>query len=308
MLSNPTPRNNLHLRQRQHRRQNSTPTAFEAVKSEDLPSAVHLHQPRPRHAIYHRRGLSLDTRRQQFSPSAAMTTIGQDFTTVSTATTTNTHGPANHPQHVLRESQQQRTARPGIGTPINFDLLPNQHGETYLLSPQGTPQSHRFQNFAGQGMVPSAMGQTASDYSGAMNPTLDTSRFNSLTTGLSMGSEDLEFFNSDSALSTPTFLTFPEGALSATSQQGWMSEGETTSTRRTSRRISNGIMDRVAKFESMTTEGARPVTPSHQNVEGMSLAGWLPTSLLFTLVNKSTLTWINRLFSSDTERNPASSH
>ncbi|KAA8566663.1 hypothetical protein EYC84_009201 [Monilinia fructicola] len=51
MLSNPT--NNLQNRHRQHRRQNSTPTAFDAVKANNLP-------PVQRHA--HRRGMSLDTR------------------------------------------------------------------------------------------------------------------------------------------------------------------------------------------------------------------------------------------------------
>ncbi|KAF8860735.1 hypothetical protein BDZ45DRAFT_574080, partial [Acephala macrosclerotiorum] len=62
MLSNPT--NNLHNRQRQHRRQNSTPNAFEPVKVSNLPNIQ-------RHGG-HRRGMSLDTRRRQTPPQDYM--------------------------------------------------------------------------------------------------------------------------------------------------------------------------------------------------------------------------------------------
>jgi regulatory protein SWI5 len=87
-----------------------------------------------------------------------------------------------------------------------------------------------------------------------------------------LGSEDLEFFASDSALSTPTFLTFGDASADVASQQGWISEGETASTRRTSRRISNGIMDRVAKYENMVGPDAvqRPLTPPNQNAASAS--------------------------------------
>ncbi|RDL32666.1 C2H2 and C2HC zinc finger [Venustampulla echinocandica] len=77
MLSNPT--TNLHTRQRQHRRQNSTPTAFEPVKATNLRKIQ-------RHGA-HRRGMSLDQRRRQSPP--------QDI------------------EHILRETQQQRLVRPG---------------------------------------------------------------------------------------------------------------------------------------------------------------------------------------------------
>jgi regulatory protein SWI5 len=268
MLSNPTPQSNLHLRQRLHRRQNSTPTAFEAVKIEAQPNSPNLHQPRPRHGVSHRRGLSLDTRRQQLSPSTARTTVGQDFTTVSTTTTTNTKGLATHPQQVLRESQQQRAVRPGLRTPRNFDVQNTQDGENYLLSPQGTPHSQRFHSFVPQGANVPVSSQDFSDYLGKMNVDLKRQQFDFIANSASIGSESFGLFSSDSALSTPTYLTFADDLPSATSQQGWLSEGETTSTRRTSRRISNGILDRVAKFETMTMDAARPVTPPPQNAQG----------------------------------------
>jgi regulatory protein SWI5 len=78
-------------------------------------------------------------------------------------------------------------------------------------------------------------------------------------------SEDL--FNNGSALSTPTFMNFQESP----STQGWTSEGDTTSTRRSSRRISNGIMDRVNKFETLGLEDLqRPITPPNQNAASKS--------------------------------------
>src|SRR6478609_8776490 len=107
MLSNPS---GLHARQKQHRRQNSTPTAFEGVKIPNLPTT--------QRQSAHRRGLSLDIRRQQSSSTASPTTTStrQKY---MVSTNTNSTGLANHPQHnVLREAQQQRIqARPGTQNP-----------------------------------------------------------------------------------------------------------------------------------------------------------------------------------------------
>lgn len=84
--------------------------------------------------------------------------------------------------------------------------------------------------------------------------------------------QDFELYGADSALPTPTFLTFAEVSPSQSPNQGWMSEGETTNSCRSSRRISNGILDRVAKFESMGPEPiqvGRPYTPPGQNDNSM---------------------------------------
>jgi regulatory protein SWI5 len=81
-------------------------------------------------------------------------------------------------------------------------------------------------------------------------------------------SQDFELYPS-STLSTPTFVTFNESPSGA---PGWNSEGEVSSSRRSSRRISNGIMDRVSKFETMGTDNPeRPATPPHQNANGKRL-------------------------------------
>ena len=97
-----------------------------------------------------------------------------------------------------------------------------------------------------------------------------------------IGGSEFDLYGPDSALSTPTFITFPEPSPVG-SGQGWISEGETASThthththaRRASRRISNGILDKVVKFEAMGTDnvdglapGQRPATPPAQNVNG----------------------------------------
>ncbi|KAJ9311567.1 transcriptional regulator family: C2H2 zinc finger [Paecilomyces variotii] len=85
---------NLHTRYRQHRRQNSTPTAMEAMKTSSL-SATAMHQ-----YASHRRGLSLDQRSQEHQryqcPEDALSNPNM----------------YQHPQHVLREAQQQRLTRP----------------------------------------------------------------------------------------------------------------------------------------------------------------------------------------------------
>ncbi|KAK0612061.1 hypothetical protein B0T14DRAFT_340400 [Immersiella caudata] len=277
MLSNPPPSaSSLHARQRQHRRQNSTPSAFEAVKIAPLPNF----QQRAAH-MSHRRGLSLDTRRSQFSPTTPTTTIRQDYTTVST-TTTNT-GSTTTPQHVLREAQQQRIARPGHGQPSYGDIASQQQQQqqqqqtqqqqqhdNFLLTPGGTPHNAHFvDTMSAQGQM-ADMSCLPMDAYMAMSAMMKKNHAGFANNSMASGHE-FDMFGPDSALSTPTFMTFPEPSP-AGSGQGWISEGETASThsRRTSRRISNGIMDKVAKFEAMVnnTNGQRPATPPAQNANG----------------------------------------
>lgn len=277
MLSNPPTASNLHSRQRQHRRQNSTPTAFEAVKIAPLPR-FHNQQHRQPH-MSHRRGLSLDTHRLQVSPTRATTTTRQDYTTVSTSTTNKT-GLATTQQHVLRETQQQRIARPGPSQPP----FAAEEDENFLLSPHQTPHSQRYVNaLASQGHM-QEMGVPFDPYVGAVNgmykkktrPNYPHHGNNNNNDSCNAApGQDLDLFAADSALSTPTFVNFPDGGHAGSQQGGWISEDERASPegRRTSRRISNGIVDRVAKFESMGHGGVesgstqqRPVTPPHQNM------------------------------------------
>lgn len=269
MLSNPPHMSpgGLHSRQRQHRRQNSTPSVYEAVKIAPLPNFQHQ---RPN--VSHRRGLSLDTRRQQLATSTH-TTPRQNYTPVGIPTTN--PGSATTPQQTLREAQQQRTIRRGSDQPA-FTHFPTQHlqddSDSFLLSPQVTPQSQRFINaLSGQGQMAETNGLSFETYLALDMMKSPTSFSNN---GPIDPSQDFNFYGSGSALSTPTFMTFPESSPASTCQ-GWISESETASTqsRRASRRISNGIMDKIAKFESLgsgiDTPSQRPTTPANQNLDGM---------------------------------------
>ncbi|KAI0122551.1 hypothetical protein F4814DRAFT_212694 [Daldinia grandis] len=255
MLSNPV-HGGLHAQHRQHRRQNSTPTGYETMKIATNLSNMHQqHQNQQRSRMSHRRGMSLDIRRQQ--PQQQMQTpiipIRQDYSTVSNAT--NNTGSITS-QHVLREAQQQRMARPG--SQQAYANLASDDG--YLISPHGTP---RTQSFEGQGFDALSsqhdMQINLDMYNGPMNVIIKKNQesFSSNMTA----SQDFDQF--PSALSTPTLMSFQD---SPTGGPGWISEGETSSTRRSSsRRISNGIMDRVSKFENLVVEVPRPLTPPRQD-------------------------------------------
>ena len=235
MLSNPT--NNLHNRQRQHRRQNSTPMAFEPVKASNLPNIQ-------RHGG-HRRGMSLDQRRRQTPPQEYMvSTTNQGYQTTQ--------------QHILRETQQQRLARPGQ----NFNQFDND--ENYLNSPTVTPHRESFDaacmNQYGNG--DHSQNQNRWSYSGPINTIINVDP-NQFT-----GSNDFNLFSNDQILTPSAFLDFSAGFEN--SSDATRSE---TNSRRSSRRISGGIMDQVARYENLSLQSpqtSRPLTPPNQNVSSRS--------------------------------------
>lgn len=77
-------------------------------------------------------------------------------------------------------------------------------------------------------------------------------------------SKDFDLFTTESSQSTPNYLNVPESP----SNRAWMSDGAVPTLRRTTRRISDGIMDRVSKYENLGPE-ERPITPPNQNENGM---------------------------------------
>lgn len=117
MLSTQT--SSLQQRQRQHRRQNSTPTAFDAPKVPLLPATA------IRRNGSHRRGLSLDQRPHQRNQPKQ---FPQDDRTVSTNI-----GLHQQQQHILQETQQQRLARPGPQQNTKYRL---NHGQDCAIGPQ----------------------------------------------------------------------------------------------------------------------------------------------------------------------------
>ncbi|KAB5511508.1 hypothetical protein GE09DRAFT_1164738 [Coniochaeta sp. 2T2.1] len=240
-----------------------------------------------------------------------MATNRQDYSPVSTPTTNN-QGLSTTPQHVMRETQQQRTARLGLSQPAPYNdnhnnnttsnyasnsrrnYAVNRHtnnvsrsschsrnsstssigsinhfgideNNNFLMSPHGTPQSQRFAN-----VIP-VNNRQMEDMSMSFGPYL--SQMDAMMQKGQQGydnnnpGQDFQLYAPDSALSTPTFMTFAEASPSQ-SPHGWMSEGEARGSRRSSRRISGGILDRVAKFENMGPEpiqAGRPYTPPGQN-------------------------------------------
>ncbi|KAL9110382.1 MAG: hypothetical protein Q9227_005113 [Pyrenula ochraceoflavens] len=125
MMSNPT--NALNRRQQLHRRQNSTPVAFEAMKVPTIPT------PALRRQNSHRRGQSLDTsdRIPEEDPTVSNTNIGL----------------TPKGQHILREAQQIKIARPGqhqpqVPSPLHESFFQNQQFFPFSQSNPGTPGTY----------------------------------------------------------------------------------------------------------------------------------------------------------------------
>lgn len=250
MLSNPT--TSLHARQRQHRRQNSTPSAFEGVKVPATTANASRRQ-----AAGHRRGLSLDTRQQQQQQHQQ---ASRQDSMVSMST--NNTGLANIPQHrVLREAQQQRTqTRPGPQqqqqqqNQSHYASMAQDDSENFLISPHDTPQTQRFDAscFDNTPVPFDAFGEQ-------FNMMLQK---NQGSYGTNMSSaKDFDLFSGESAQSTPSYMNFAESP----SENSWNQDGSVATIRKTARRISNGIMDRVSKYENLGEETQRPSTPPNQN-------------------------------------------
>ena len=114
MLSNPS--SSLLQRQRQHRRQNSTPTALQAPKVPLLPTNIPLQQNGSQKTHSHRRGQSLDLRPSQSTPRLTNSlhhSLQDDSQSVSMNPRLQLLRRQQQQQHVLRETQQQRLLRPG---------------------------------------------------------------------------------------------------------------------------------------------------------------------------------------------------
>ncbi|PBP21121.1 C2H2 transcription factor Swi5 [Diplocarpon rosae] len=225
MLSNPT--NALHSRQRQHRRQQSTPNVFEAVKASNLPTIQ-------RHSS-HRRGMSLDTRRRQSPP--------QDYM----VSNTNTGYQTTQPQHTLRETQQQRLARPGQHF-VQFD-----NDENYLHSPSVTPQRQSFD--AG---CTSSFGQHVSQSSYQLSGPINT--IIGVDPNNYCGNNDFIPYQAETIMTPSAYLDFSAGFENASQGTSSASHSRRSSA---SRRISGGIIDRVTQFEHLALQSpCRPTTPN----------------------------------------------
>lgn len=186
----------------------------------------------------------------------------------------NNPGPAaTTPQQALQDTQHQSPARPGPSQ-ATFIRGPTD-GDPFLISPQVAAQNALFPSaLSGPGQIPDLHNLSFVPYAESLAALESAVSLN----GSSVDpARDLEFFSAESGLSTPSFLTFPDSSPAGLGP-GWVSESETASThsRRSSRRISNGILDKVAKFEALGTGPdslpSRPCTPHDQTDDGTLLA------------------------------------
>lgn len=245
MLSNPT---NLHQRQRQHRRQKSTPTVFDAPKVPLLPNIVTNG--------HHRRGMSLDQRRRRL-PSP------QENKTVSTTN----NGFHQTQQHILREAQQQRLARPGQQQQVPRHNRIND--ENYLISPLASPQSHCFDSgFVGSYGDFQPNQPTHAPYSAQIHTPVKAEP-NVSSRNNYFRDEDPILFPDDGLPSA--YMDFSGVLEEDAGQENWGTIRPSTRPS-SSRRVSGGIADRVAVFESMIGEQlcSRPITPPMQHASSMS--------------------------------------
>ncbi len=224
--------------------------------------------------LSHRRGQSLDTRRQQLQQRQQRQQQIQQQQIMAEAVAASVHtiqgNPTTTQQHILRETQTQRTARPGIDATQQF--AKQSRAEAFLLAQQHQQQQQQ------QDRVAAA----ASSFDFYTRPTAAMMRKTLSGGGLPSNQQDFQLFacHSQQGLQSPNaFIGFQEPnhasvfVASAASPPGWTSEDETSSTRRASRRVSDGIMDRVAKFEDMASMEImqRPVTPPRQNDNSESI-------------------------------------
>ncbi|CAK7564135.1 MAG: Metallothionein expression activator [Sporothrix epigloea] len=224
----------------------------------------------------HRRGLSLDTRRQQLQQRQQKQQQIQQMQSqhrqqeqlmaasaaaaAAPISTSTNPGQQIQQEHFVQETQQQRTVRQGA----KAQQIAEQSREQALLFAQKQRQQHQQQQ-------EDCAGASFDFYSEAAAATMSKSLS---VGGLPLQQQEFQLFARPIAhdLQTPTsFLTFQDTSCiagfppSVASPHGWTSEDDTSSTRRASRRVSQGIMDRVSKFEGLAIDPQRPATPPYQN-------------------------------------------
>lgn len=126
MMSNPP--SSLQHRQRLHRRQNSTPVAFEAMRVQH-PATIQR-----QNSHQHRRGQSIDSRspiRRQHHHTGSMVSITNLGSTL-------------HGQQILREAQQQKLSRPGQHQ--HFELPVSPQCGSYLSQTHGSLPTSPYDN------------------------------------------------------------------------------------------------------------------------------------------------------------------
>jgi regulatory protein SWI5 len=186
-----------------------------------------------------------------------------------TVSTTN-HGFRQIQQHILRETQQQRLARPGQ----QQQTPPQSHAndENYLISPLISPQASNF-DIACMSIYRDSHEQIPlfTSYPGQLNTTVKMEYDDSPGSNQFSNSESTLF--PQDGLPSPyasPYIDFSAGLDDVSVPQDWgtIKASDKSSS---SRRVSGGIADRVAMFEGMGagSPSSRPITPPNQNALSM---------------------------------------
>ncbi|PQE22403.1 c2h2 transcription factor swi5 protein [Rutstroemia sp. NJR-2017a BVV2] len=157
------------------------------------------------------------------------------------------------PQHILRETQQQRLVRPGQQQFMTYDNDENQFIPS-LVAPHRQSFDAGCTSSYGV-MAPQHQHQHSYSFSGSMNAIMPVDpNF--------PGNNDFDFFAPNAAM-TPTFMEFfAESGIQDVNSQ----PGSANHSRRSSRSISGVILDRVAQFENLALKSPeRPLTPPNQD-------------------------------------------
>ena len=270
-------------RRRQHRRQNSTPSGPEPARDPHTkPPPPTTSTVRPSNSN-HRRGLSLDTRRQHIRHRSAASIdagegvglgvgvgVGRAFAPVGMSANAGLTGRSQQHDALRAQQQQQQQqclqAGPAAQLPQFTFPAAGAHGRQHS-SGNGADMGG-----ASDGAYYYSQGNTheAGFEQGFDGPTIPWEQYLAMqktraSFANAMASAD-EMYGSGTALSTPTYMEFPEGVGMS---PGWNSEAETASTRKgATRRISNGIADRISKFEGLSDDSQRTVAAPNQNANG----------------------------------------
>jgi regulatory protein SWI5 len=194
--------------------------------------------------------MSLDQRPRPQSPS-------QDHVGIIT-----NQGFQQKQQHILREAQQQRLARPGQLQQSPYLTYTHNNDENYLISPLVSPQRQDFDpgymNNYGASCQPT---QQYLGFSGQIDTTIKVN-----TSEFSHGNSFISDSYHGLPLTPSTFLDFSAQYDDVAGQQDWGMTIKPSTRQSSRRRISGGIANRVAQFENMAEQPvSRPTTPPNHN-------------------------------------------
>lgn len=239
---------------RGHRRQQSTPMAYDPSKMPSMPSVSAQNQTYTQtlRQSTHRRGISLDQRPRQMPEQ-----------TTSRINLTNLGLQRENTQEILQQSQQQRIMlrqqqqSPYYSKPVNSD--------PYLISPSVTPQRQSFDGGDLDVFAQNSPNQFQQQFPDRIDTTFVGTNNNQFQ------NNGQQMFPETEILTPSTYFDFTR-ALEGLPEDNWNSTVKASS-RPTSRPESRHVADRVNSYENSTLRKSisRPITPPGQDSSSMCI-------------------------------------